>query len=181
MAKGVVEGTKRGGLRSVAAFPVSIRTEEPYHDHGNPAKEWHCRLRENDCSAPYDVTTGGHVPRDKSFGTKEGCMSGKLGKAPWRHGSDHDRTQPLHPQYMSQHNFDLTKQPPTSKACEAHLSKSASRKSVTFQEKMSTAAYARPATLRPVAVPAWGPLWLLRRPPLPPLLLLLLLLLRSSP
>ncbi|CAK0841079.1 unnamed protein product [Prorocentrum cordatum] len=39
MAKGVVEGgTGRGGLRALAAFPVSLRTLEPYHDNGNPAK-----------------------------------------------------------------------------------------------------------------------------------------------
>jgi len=155
MAKGVVEGgTGRGGLRALAAFPVSLRTLEPYHDNGNPAKEFHCRLRENDCSAPYDVTTGGYVPRDSSVGTKTACMSGKLGKAPWRHGAEIDRTAPLPPQYVSPHNFDLTRPPPTSKACEAHLSKSASRKTVSFQEKASTAAYARPASLRAAAAPA---------------------------
>lgn len=147
--KGV--GHKKFG-ESIAMPSATIRIHEAYHDEGLPDKEWHARLRENDSSPPFDVSTGTYLKRDCEVGTgkKRATMNGTLGKAPWRHmtGMEPHMTKATSTEYVCQHDFNTTRPPPKSKLCENMLWKSASRTSITTHERndhyKSSGPYKRP-------------------------------------
>merc|ERR1712194_861729 len=90
LAKDSYRHMKPGMEHTYTPQPQSIYIAEKYHDQGRPDKDFQARMRENDSSPPFDVTTGCYVPRDNEIGTKRAMMSGTLGKAPWRHGTDKD-------------------------------------------------------------------------------------------
>jgi hypothetical protein len=121
--------------------PVSIYTDDYWHENGRPDAEWHARLRENDSSPPYDVMTGSHLPRDPLAGTQRGMQSGRLGKAPWRHGGDEKlvETGP----YVSKQDFNLMRSPPKQKGHESQVTKMALRSSIAMDERASLP-YLRP-------------------------------------
>lgn len=116
------------------AMPVGIRHVEPYHDTGNPMKEWQARLRENDSSPPYEVNTGTYLPRDPEAGSglKRSLTSGTLKKAPWRHGAAPFEDTKEVASYVSAKNFDSTGRRPGMKHDESQVSKRPQR--VTIQE-----------------------------------------------
>jgi len=117
------------------ALPVTIRNHETYHDVGKPQLEWHARLRENDMSPPYEANTGAYLPRDPQAGTKRGCMSGTLYKAPWQHGASKETLAKSAVKYPSTKDFNNTKQAPKSRLCENQIHKNASRTSLSQEEK----------------------------------------------
>jgi hypothetical protein len=119
---------------------VTIRLEEDWHEHGRPDAEWHARLRENDSTPPYDVMTGSHLPRDPNAGTLRGNMSGKLSKAPWRHGGD---TKAEHDLYPCKQDFNITRGPPKQKGHESQVTKMACRTAIADHER-SNLPYLRP-------------------------------------
>eukprot|EP00927_Polykrikos_kofoidii_P065920 TRINITY_DN61612_c0_g1_i1.p1 TRINITY_DN61612_c0_g1~~TRINITY_DN61612_c0_g1_i1.p1 ORF type:complete len:1264 (+),score=225.38 TRINITY_DN61612_c0_g1_i1:180-3971(+) len=137
----------------------SLRMAEEYHERGCPAAEFQARMRENDSSPPYDVATGTYMIRDPEVGQKRACMSGTLGRAPWRHGargdttavplgqlpgSKLDRTQAMQAvEYPSRADFDRTKPPPKSRNTESQLFKSSSRSAISKDDRKH-AAYRRP-------------------------------------
>jgi len=142
----------------------SIRQLEDYHERGNPTRDFQARMRENDASAPYDAATQLYVIRDPEVGEKRACMSGTLGKAPWRHGGQKDtsvvptgalpgskRIQQT-VAYSSDRDFDLTRMPPRAKATESQVWKNASRSRIT-QADRKHAAYRRPVDYG-VSIPA---------------------------
>merc|ERR1719487_2310615 len=124
-------------------LPTSIRIFEPYQHIGNPSVEFQARLRENDSSAPYDVASGGYIKRDPNIGKKMAVQSGKLGRAPWRHGA----TEPGQPkpnfQYVSQADFSTIRNPGKSIHDESHVWKNATRMSISQSER-SLKPYRRP-------------------------------------
>lgn len=97
-------------------MPVTIRNEEEYHECGNPAKEWHARLRENDSSPPYEAVTG------------------TLKKAPWRHGAPPLSETQKAGNYMSAKDFNLTKPPGGKRHNESHVWKNNSRAAIAHDE-----------------------------------------------
>jgi len=133
----------------------SIYQDEEYHERGRPDKDFQTRMRENDCSPPYDVVNDTYVTRDPEIGLKRACLSGTLGKAPWRHGASKETNVvphghlPGHTQmlasvdYSSHHDFDRTKKPPRSKICETHVWKNATRTTI-GQTERTHVAYRRP-------------------------------------
>lgn len=133
-----------------APHPVTIRTTEPWHEYGCPHKEWQARLRENDASPPLDVTTGAYLPRDPEVDMthpKRASQSGKLGKAPWRHGGVPGGAMTLNrgaTEYPCDVDFDVTRQPPKSQLCENQLWKNASRTDITTRDRKHMN-YRRPA------------------------------------
>merc|ERR1719253_559731 len=138
-------------LGSSTVMPsATIRIHEEYHDEGIPTKEWHARLRENDSSPPFDVTTGTYLKRDVEVGTgkKRATMNGTLGKAPWRHMTGMEPSTKTSREYGSHLDFNTTRPAPQSKLCENMLWKNASRTSITTHERdthhKSSAPYKRP-------------------------------------
>eukprot|EP00933_Yihiella_yeosuensis_P061875 TRINITY_DN64749_c0_g1_i1.p1 TRINITY_DN64749_c0_g1~~TRINITY_DN64749_c0_g1_i1.p1 ORF type:complete len:1270 (-),score=259.71 TRINITY_DN64749_c0_g1_i1:157-3966(-) len=129
--------------------PESIRTDEEFHELGRPDLEWHARLRENDSSPPYNVTTGAHLRRDPEVGTglKRASQSGKLVAAPWKHQSTLTLTNNVTNKglcsYSSHHDFDGTRKPPQSRVREDILWKSASRTGISEKDR-SRKEYLRP-------------------------------------
>jgi hypothetical protein len=138
------------GMSTSSKMPVAtLRVDEPFRDG-----DWNIRVRPAPGrTARFDVVTGGHSTQELRYDTRPG-QAPNFRKEPWKHGGEPDRTNPLSKEYMSQHDFNLTRQPPKSRAVEAQVVKSATRAPVSFQEKTSKAAYSRPATLRAVAAPA---------------------------
>jgi len=118
-------------------LPTTIRTFEPYHGAGNPAVEFQARMRDNDTSAPYDVSTGGYIKRDPDIGTKRAVLSGTLKRAPWRHEAAQQPAKPVHFEYVSNNDFDATRMPGKSIHDESHLWKNASRTILSSTEKSS--------------------------------------------
>lgn len=136
----------------------SMSKVEEYHERGRPDKDFQARMRENDCSPPYDVVTDTYMTRDPEIGLKRACISGTLGKAPWRHGASKETnivphghlpgtTQMLNSvDYSSKYDFDRTKKPPKSKMCESHIWKNASRTAINQADRTHHrgVAYRRP-------------------------------------
>lgn len=137
--------------------PSSMRIYEgEFHDLGRPDKEWHARLRENDMNPSYDATTGAYLRRDPAVGTKRGCMSGTLGKAPWQHGSTGSLKVPAATLpgltasmktmlYPSAKDFNTTRIPPPVKFREEQVWKNTSRTSISAKERSSSVKYMRPS------------------------------------
>mmetsp|Transcript_3541 Transcript_3541/g.8824 ORF Transcript_3541/g.8824 Transcript_3541/m.8824 type:complete len:1348 (+) Transcript_3541:107-4150(+) len=117
---------------------------EPFQEFGRPDLEFQSRMRENHASPPFDVRTGGYVRRDPNYGTKEAGLSGKLGKAPWRHGAaEFSKSMGPNGVYPSATDFNLTKQPPISIPREEHIVKNATRMPITSKDR-TKAVYKRP-------------------------------------
>lgn len=116
-------------------LPTTIRTFEQYHTVGNPNVEFQARMRENDTSAPFDVSTGGYIKRDPNIGTKLAVQSGTLQRAPWRHGATDMPAKPVHFQYVSNNDFNATRMPGKSIHNESHVWKNASRTALSATEK----------------------------------------------
>mmetsp|Transcript_21956 Transcript_21956/g.51366 ORF Transcript_21956/g.51366 Transcript_21956/m.51366 type:complete len:1344 (-) Transcript_21956:100-4131(-) len=117
---------------------------EPFQEFGRPDLEFQSRMRENHASPPYDVRTGGYVQRDPTVGRKEAFLSGKLSKAPWRHGAGQfAKSTGPNGEYPSNLDFDLTRQPPIAVPREEHVVKNASR-AVTNDKDRAKGAYKRP-------------------------------------
>eukprot|EP00747_Dinoflagellata_sp_TGD_P082080 gnl/TRDRNA2_/TRDRNA2_161555_c0_seq1.p1 gnl/TRDRNA2_/TRDRNA2_161555_c0~~gnl/TRDRNA2_/TRDRNA2_161555_c0_seq1.p1 ORF type:complete len:1287 (-),score=243.40 gnl/TRDRNA2_/TRDRNA2_161555_c0_seq1:52-3912(-) len=133
----------RGKEHADVFLPITIRNDEEFHDHGRPDIEFQARLRENHASPPFDVSTGAYRPRDPNVGTKAGSLSGKLGKAPWRHGPENSSTQKM-AFYPSHHDFNTTRAPPKSRAREDFVVKNATRMDVTSTERSGKLQYSRP-------------------------------------
>jgi len=167
MSKTFSQGTSRHGISDLDRHEIldkvyepmdrtSMHQSEEYHERGRPDKEFQSRMRENDCSPPYDVTHDTYLTRDPEIGHKRACMSGTLGKAPWRHGAGKETIVVPHGSlpgstqmlasidYASKYDFDRTRGPPRSKICEAQLWKNASRTSINPAERTHVA-YRRPA------------------------------------
>lgn len=137
------------------AGPPSIYLMEEFHERGRPDKEFQVRMRENDDTPAYDVVTGTYMPRDPEIGHRRACMSGTLGKAPWRHGALGETTVVPHGglpgstqvlqrvEYGSKYDFNLTRPPPRSKICENQVWKNASRTNIVEDERKHVA-YKRP-------------------------------------
>lgn len=132
-------------------LPTSIRIFEPYHAFGNPNNEFQARLRENDQSAPYDVSTGGYIKRDPDVGLKKSQLSGTLGKAPWQHDNTilqrtrvKPKSEPKHfTKYVSSNNFDHSCKLANPTHTESHVWKNATRTAVAQSER-SLKPYRRP-------------------------------------
>lgn len=132
-------------------LPTSIRIFEPYQGFGNPNNEFQARLRENDQSAPFDVSTGGYIKRDPDVGLKKAQLSGTLGKAPWQHDNTilqktrpKPQNQPVHfTQYVSNNNFNHSCKLANPTYTESHVVKNATRSAITQSEK-SFKPYRRP-------------------------------------
>eukprot|EP00929_Paragymnodinium_shiwhaense_P000630 TRINITY_DN100879_c0_g1_i1.p1 TRINITY_DN100879_c0_g1~~TRINITY_DN100879_c0_g1_i1.p1 ORF type:complete len:1263 (-),score=318.34 TRINITY_DN100879_c0_g1_i1:269-4057(-) len=139
----------------------SMAQTEVWHERGRPDLEFAGRMRENDSSPPYDVMHGTYMRRDPEIGMKRACMSGTLGKAPWKHGgskgdltskpkgglpgSKLHNTQAMNAvTYMSNSDFNLTRPPQQRKNAEAQIFKSASRSSLTKSDRKHQG-YRRPA------------------------------------
>lgn len=138
--------------------PSTIRNEEVWHERA-PDKEFQLRMRENDTDAPFNVDTGGYLPRDPEFGyhagrqdgTKRGHLSGKLGPAPWRHSAENHmqtltrkETQKYEETYVSKLDMERYRLPPRNHAREDFLVKDASRVSIGLEERTQRP-YQRPA------------------------------------
>jgi len=126
-------------------LPVTMRNDEEYHECGNPAKEWHARLRENDSSPPFEPVTGTYLKRDPEVGMgKRSATSGTLGKAPWRHGARPFEETQKQGNYMSVKDFNNTKPPAPKRVNESHVWKKNSRAAITNDE-LRKLPYQRPA------------------------------------
>merc|ERR1711879_847793 len=100
-------------------------------------------MRENETSAPFDVSTGGYIKRDSNIGMKCAVQSGTLKRAPWRHGAAEQPAQPKHFTYVSQNDFNATRMPGKTIHTESHVWKNASRTSLGISER-SSAPFKRP-------------------------------------
>lgn len=124
---------------------ATLSQESEYHELGNPTKQWHARLRENDQSPPYCALSGTYLKRDPEVGVHErALMSGTLGKAPWQHCAEANGCAAGGRSYPSTQDFNVTRSPAKSRQCEEHLHKNASRSAIHDLER-SASAYRRPA------------------------------------